>query len=649
MLQEPEPEQPAHGRLTTEDDVRVWAELVETKRTGGKSARRAASQQMAEFLTRLAGRGGGATESQLRSELNQAMHTCAAGGIRIPRAAASPAVAPTADPRRRGHRSNNRSTDGGSSDEPCLYTIQHRHKPTSDERVREAEGSQYVLPAGNETQLPRAPIYLGQLDARFAQEGRRPTLVTLLLVFPEVLDQDRLVAAVQAALIEFPAACGRRAGTTITSGPGVRFTATTVELEALHARPPPRCLFDPPSRSDSEDHSGGVPATEVLTVRLATSQGGRQCSLGVCFDHALCDISGVALWLSHVSAHYTEQPSAPLPPRPHHARQEQARIVARCEVQLPDRPDDQGVPARGIPQNASVGGDCQPTPCETVRPVPVMKGGCVCVEWSYTAADLRHLKDVYKAYSRHDACFADVLLLLRGAGAGASTGVGSASSITSVTISRDDRAIADIPTEHFGNGIVLVKASLPQNADASGCEIAAALRSAIRDGQGESGIDTAGGGGVEAAADVHLNTWWHPLQKPMSFGVCTLKDSDDMIEGQAQQPTFAIGPASLAGAGQMCLSRGGQPNVTVLPASSSGGFTAYLLCPLEVGHAVLRQLRERRKSSKKAQQPKQKEQRLAAQKQRATMPGNPMARVVWFHGLGDASASWHRCVLPNRR
>ena len=637
-LQEPEPEQPA-GRLATEDDVRVWAELVETKRTGGKSARRAANQQMTEFLTRLAGEGGGTTESQLRSQLNQAMHACAEEVLRIPRPAASPAAAPTVDLRRRGW-----SADGGSSNEPCLYTIQHRRKPTSDERAPQVERSQYLLPR-NETLLPRAPIALGELDARFAQGGRRPTLVTLLLVFPEILDEDRLVGAIQAALMDFPAACGRRVGTTITSGPGVRFSVTRVEHEALHARPPPRCLFDPPSQqhnhgsSSSETHNCHGPGTEVLTVRLATSQGERQCSLGICFDHALCDISGAALWLCHVSAHYAEQPSVPLPPRPHHARHEQARIVARCQVQLPDLVE----PHAGAAPKNTARGDCQPTHCERIRPVPVRKGGCVCVQWSYTAADLCHLKDFYKAYSRHDACFADVLLLLRSAATGPSTGAGSASSITSVTISRDDRVIAGIPTEHFGNGIVLVKASLPQKADATGCEIAAALRYAILEGQGECEIDTACEG-AEAAADVHLNTWWHPLQKPMGFGVCTLKDSEDMIEGQAQQPTFAIGPGSLAGAGQMCLSRGGQPNVTVLPASTSGGFTAFLLCPLEMGHAVLRQLRERRKSSKKEQQ---KLQPLAVQKQRAntnvvaTLPGNPMARVVWFHGLGDASASWH--------
>eukprot|EP01046_Picozoa_sp_COSAG06_P033794 COSAG06_NODE_3481_length_5281_cov_121.074489_1_plen_428_part_10 len=423
-MPEPEPEPEPAGLMhgVTDDDVREWSELVASKQAGGKSAKKLASRNMAALVAKLSARSG-AAEPQLRSELNQAMH----GVTR------RPANAPSAGPKRRDKPSSSSSSGGGgggSCDEACLYAVQHRHKPASPADTAAyiaVERPLHVAPA-TEAAGASPAAQLGPLDARFAQDGRRPTLVALLLSFPAALDQDRLVAAMRVTLSDFPTACGRRIGTTIAAGPGVRFSAIRVEDQALCARPPPRYLFDPPPPPAKPGEAQGedAPGAAVLTLRLATGQGGQLCSVGVCFDHALCDISGVALWLSHVSTQYSalglSQPRGHKlphsPSTPHHARGEQARIAAlcACEGHNADTGEEQtaldhreGEEMDEGSSKAGVGGR------GAVRATAVPKGGCVCVEWTYTAAELQQLKAGYQAYSRHDACFADVLLLLRNA------------------------------------------------------------------------------------------------------------------------------------------------------------------------------------------------------------------------------------------
>jgi protein-L-isoaspartate(D-aspartate) O-methyltransferase len=129
----------------------------------------------------------------------------------------------------------------------------------------------------------------------------------------------------------------------------------------------------------------------------------------------------------------------------------------------------------------------------------------------------------------------------------------------------------------------------------------------------------------------------------------------------------------------MCALRGGQPNVTLLPAEE-GGIVVDLLVPLSVGHDVLKLLRARSKEARtlaklkylkeapselRAESPQQC-RGAAEEEDPLTLPVNadinvarPVANpddpgqgraVVWFHGLGDTSLSWVKrlaSVLPH--
>jgi hypothetical protein len=267
-----------------------------------------------------------------------------------------------------------------------------------------------VLPAS--TSDPRS-WRLGELDVAFAP-GHRPTIVELLTLVPAKLDPDRFAAALKFSLNQFAVACGRRLGHVVTAGPGLRFSAIRVRDEQLSTRPPPAALFDSPWSAGDQSTAQGA---SVLTVRL--SNGEQLCGVGICFDHALCDVCGPALLLAHISAHYAQKVA--LPPSPHHDRQLQSRINNRREVG-----------ARVEPSHAVAG------PGRAAVP----KGGCACVEWSYTASRLVQLKAGYRAHSRHDAVFADVLMLLRCAM--------PAATLTTATVSRDDRVRCGVPAEHFG-------------------------------------------------------------------------------------------------------------------------------------------------------------------------------------------------------
>jgi hypothetical protein len=126
----------------------------------------------------------------------------------------------------------------------------------------------------------------------------------------------------------------------------------------------------------------------------------------------------------------------------------------------------------------------------------------------------------------------------------------------------------------------VVRAALPP-PPAGGAELAAALRTAIIDG-----APVTDGSGTSDGA--HLNTWWHPLQ-PRGAGSA-------LDFGTGSEPSFAIGAGSLSAAGQMCLGRAGQPNLTALPAAG-GGLLMSLLAPLATAHEVLRLLKAQAKQA----------------------------------------------------
>ena len=134
---------------------------------------------------------------------------------------------------------------------------------------------------------------LGPLDTLFTNVSS--VFVELLLIFnkssinPTIFQQ-----AVSNALTDFPSMCGRRIGTTIAGAQGVRFSAITTSLNSLISKPPSKDIFDTPLEN------------EVVTLRLATTEHNEMSGIGLVFDHALSDISGIALLLSHISYQYVE-------------------------------------------------------------------------------------------------------------------------------------------------------------------------------------------------------------------------------------------------------------------------------------------------------------------------------------------------------
>lgn len=276
----------------------------------------------------------------------------------------------------------------GSWSPPLLYSLPQRGKqdlPPTDRTVV-LKHIQPPQAAGATLTFP-----LGPADNAFAPSGRPPTIVQLLLRLPEEIDPETFAHALTQAVALFPTAAGRREGGLIRVSAGVPFSLVRLPHAALCATPPPSSLFDLPRR-----HDDGV---ELLTVRLASataappsSEAGRPttasvaCTVGVSFDHALCDVGGIAQLLAHLSAVYTGQPP---PAHPHVDRSLQKRVAtltpARCEDHAPERK----------------------------RKVP---GGAVCVEWCYGGEELRALKADASAATLHTALFADVVALLSEAG-----------------------------------------------------------------------------------------------------------------------------------------------------------------------------------------------------------------------------------------
>ena len=571
----------------------------------------------------------------------------------------------------------------------ALFAIQQRRKKGTDQPpLRYVVEPCFVLPADHLADA--TTTYLGPLDSFFAQQNRRTTFVELLLLFTAPLDPPTLIEALRSTLPLFPSACGRRSETVIQGIQGVRFSAIMTSSKDFKTRPPSKNLFDVPTAE----------CGEVLTLRLATADDGAGMSaIGVVFDHALSDVSGPALLLSHLSYHYSRLlrcatrkksadtnftsddstllediplplaplplaplplaplPLAPLPappapspppPPPHNDRSTQLRIQTQ---------------AHSLTSALEEGGGTTPR-------YERLKGGVACVEFIYSEEKLQEIQSKYKASTRHEAAFVDLVMMLRAA---------SNTPISTATISRDDRARANISSEHFGNGIVLVVSEFKSSGesggdnevdgddsddsdDSGGEKIVESLRSAIKHGVG---ILNHGAGWY---ADVHLNTWWHPLQRKMKFG------GDDT-------PIFVIGPSSLAAAGQMCVARGGQPNVTILPGRiesrqgensgchehSKSSLSVSLVAPLQMAHQILSTLKKRKKEENKRTNKlkkallRNKDNTTLSHKTESKVPCPMLSNksvaitlpppcsngiILFLHGLGDISCRWHKRFQP---
>ena len=373
---------------------------------------------------------------------------------------------------------------------------------------------------------------LGAIDVAFCG-GRQTAWVELLVHVKDLLDIPRLMAAVQRTLEFAHLITGCRVHTSIVQGNGFRVGVVERANDALlFGRPAASSLFEPPGKDLRGHH-------EVCTLRITTGTSSSVgTALGLTFDHALCDVGGAALLLARISAEYEGR--AALMPRFDHGRGDQHALICAAT----DAKDDERSSAKA----------------------PVA-GGIASVSWSYSSQYLHWLKDTTSAQTRHDAVWADIILLLRAAGL----------AVRSVSISRDGRArvgSGGVPPSHFGNATVHVRCNLPP---APVCAVALVQR--IR----EAIIAPEADAVLRVPADVHFTTWWHPLQAQMQFG-CDDEAATD----------FAIGPTTLAISARMC-SKLSQPNVTVLPAAK-GGLLVTLRAPLAIAQGVVQQLRAKAKS-----------------------------------------------------
>jgi len=427
-----------------------------------------------------------------------------------------------------------------------LYSVK-KQKPTNITY-------QLTLDLNIQSEISTKSTKLGVLDLEFTKT--RPTYVELLLIFSFPIDINLFIQAVQLTIPSFPSICGRRQinSQTIEGTQGVKCTAITLPADEFNSDPPSPFLFHTPSRHSihklSQTH---INDNQVLTLRLATADDNSISSLGLVFDHCLADVSGPSLFLSHISYHYlqlqhpTLTTSSMPPPLPTHDRALQSRIrllETITEIETSESKTDNTT-----------------TITQQQQRQQRLKGGVACVEIYYSNAELTALKKIYQANSKHEAVYTDLILLLR---------LSKQTPMRTATISRDDRTRYGLDSNHFGNGVVMVDAMFEQSVGddvQDGISIAQAIRTAVTTGIGRNPISV--------HADIHLNTWWHPLQKKINFNI-----DDTMV------PKYCIGPGSLCASGQICIARNGQPNVTIVPADDGDGFKIYLLAKLKVAYTV---------------------------------------------------------------
>lgn len=150
-------------------------------------------------------------------------------------------------------------------------------------------------------------------------------------------------------------------------------------------------------------------------------------------------------------------------------------------------------------------------------------------------------------------------------------------------------------------------------------DFARAVRWAVKEGV-PSNPQAAGGAGC--AADAHLVSWWHPLQSfDISFGFGR-DDRYSEQEGGEEEGVgggannknknsclnFAIGPNTVKAAANLCVGRGGQPNLTILPAPE-GGLVLFLVASIDVLKSVADQLKARGRDARAlAKKERQKEE-----------------------------------------
>lgn len=420
--------------------------------------------------------------------------------------------------------------------------IELRSAPLRVSRARVAGGTEICVCVTQSTEIKWT---LGAIDQSFVK-GKRPSFVELAMMVHTCIDPSRLAMALRLCLEDGAAmlACGRRQGATTIVASHFRFTTLTVDNATLLRRPADHCLFDTP-RADA----GG--ATDMLTLRLSTSPSAGS-AIGITWDHALCDVGGIALFLERLSAAYTGSHV----PAPLHGDRELQKLA--MDAAAPTMRDLSST--RGSVLSPLDGG------------VQASKGGVATVEWRYTASDLSHLKAAMGAQTRHDALWADIICLLRDSG----------HPINTVSISRDSRGRGPLPKTHFGNATLIVSCQLPLPPADRGM-VAAAVRRAIEADAAEPQL--------RQPADLHLTSWWHPLQRSLSFeGVAPSTPAS--TASAVPQPSFAIGPAAVAVAARICANSGGRPNATVLPAIDRG-LCAMLQAPMTTARALVHLLRKR--------------------------------------------------------
>lgn len=271
---------------------------------------------------------------------------------------------------------------------------------------------------------------LGRADIAFVQHGRSQMMVQLLIRLSFRIDVTRFAAALQETLQIFQCAAGRRVGLSLCGSDGVRLSQIRLAKAELMATPPPWSMFDPLT-VDSVGH-------EVLTVRISveddspvsSEQAGTvvRSAIGVTFDHSLSDVGGMAHLLAHVSARYTGEGLPTLPECDRACQPQVATLTLTPSTATPFDPSALQLP-----------------PPATTRPTKGKgcPGGAACVQWSYSARDLEDMKAECCSRTRHEALFAEIVLLLRHA---------DHYPLTSVSISRDQaRFHHRLTSDHTGS------------------------------------------------------------------------------------------------------------------------------------------------------------------------------------------------------
>lgn len=379
------------------------------------------------------------------------------------------------------------------------------------------------------------PVFeLGDVDKQFAK-GKHGNITELLIYYREFqIDPIKFRLALIDTVNTFPILCGRRTDSRVVGNVGVRYSVVRVQETMFLARPTSPVFFARPTSQPCESTG-----TEVFSIRVALGQQkesiGHTCSssIGVMWDHSICDVGGVSLLLQHLSSCYTSRTSQHSRLFTHVDRNVQCHLLQYHNQFL----------SPSVNHHRRDGGDM-------VKPK-----GVESVEWVYSNDELEELKLKWSAKTKHTALFCEIVSLLKGS---------CFPNMRTVSISVDKRStlphicetepqLANLSQNHFGNTTFISVATLPDQTVSSDIPskdgvddyILSSLMSAL-DARAPCEVQ------LKEMADLHLTTWWHPLHPRTA----TLTGYNALSFGCEVCPQYMIGPNTTASAARICMNTG---------------------------------------------------------------------------------------------